>query len=1668
MFKLHRHKSLKPGEKVDFRLSSFQALQVPKGWDKILVSLVSLETGRTTAKTSKAVVRNGTCQWTETLTESIWISQDDASKELEECLFKLIVSMGSSRSSILGEVVINLTNYLSSRASVLVSFPLKKCNHGTILQVKIQCLAPRRDRAEQWKETNPQPEDLNTDYNDMDSRSDGSDIIFTTSVGSTSSNHLGNTSHQGDLGSRDPSFSASESRHSSDSADGSIDRVSFSPGNNLNDGVYNLIGRQDSTGSPNSIPYGTYPSGDLSRSNHSSFNSRASGSSNHHQNQHPVTAMSSMKNVGSSKELLDVAEETIEELRAEARMWERNARKLMFDLEIVKKECSDQSQRQADLNMELSGAYSERDGLKQEIEQLKTLLEESTEKKTATESSSFQAEGITHIQKELEDEIKFQQESNANLTLQMQKTQESNIELVSILQELEETIEKQRLEIDNLSALQSCNCRNDDSGELNLTKGSSLEKTRKASSNLDGAVDDTSNLVSQLMELQESQKSLQTTVQMLEKALEEKNQMIEVERSPRNQTVLDVEAEWRHKLSMKEEYIINLEAKLSGSPSSEDIRLDGGGDPDLTKEIQALKAKVQELERDCNELTDENLELILKLEKSKKDLQSGASFNEVDVFTSTSEPKVSNPGSQILQLEDELNRKEMFSEGVATSHLQGQLIDLQEKCTELEFQLQLSKDKACNLDSQLHKRQAEMQERELEITALQRQLKGYQERKTDKEDQLFVSCVRSENSDPNFPIEISRIFTELDNQLRLALAHARKSCCSVCSHENTNCEDDLDSLAILSSTDTICLKEQAEAILSNFILLNKLLEAKIKCEDALQNKVDIKERDVDDSEAQKKFDQCSLNENARLSIEECESLEMKLEDGVADLRKELVARQSEVEELAASLSLKIEEVDDLRLSHRKIESQVSTLQKEKNHLEENMEIVLREKSIASKCLDDVRHDLMVLSNSVASYASANKTLQRKCSDLESEKHELEVHLCDLEEENIKLSERVSAFEAQLRYLTDEKESSRLELDNSKSLASNLQDEIGRLVTEIEAQKVDFKQKLQDMQKRWSESQEECEYLKRANPKLQITAESLIEECSSLQKLNGELRNQKLELHERCMHLESRLLESRIKFSDCSSKVELLERKLSLVYEDTTLKEKLLSSELDALLHENKEHKEKLVLEMNLINQKYLDKTAEVEKLQREVAHLIDQISATHDERERLASDAILEVPCLRADKAKLEDSLQEVQAKVESSENELATLRVENAAKIQALVDELTVSRQSHELLISDHGKLMRLLEDVKSSEEKFRSTSNGLERKLTSCEYERQQLLEEIASLKTQLQKISQLQDEVLSLKNSLNETKFEKEKLESSLQLLSGDFEELKAERVSLIEKVSSMQEAVSELEDCRHSKVALEEKVLRLKGDLTAIEALCAQDAELKNELSRIKRTSSQFQRKIQHLVEEKDEYLKRVQVLEEELKQKREEKQLQSESSNKDLSEYSESNTNVFTIHEELNPEEKTENINRHGENQKLPSKKADQFSEDRPNLIADQYLGEGNNFHHNDHRSPKGIEVDPLSRIQVLENELSEALEANDMYKEQLRSLLSEEKNSHVDHPNTTEGEGVVRKEGNQRKASSLEAELREMRERYFQMSLKFADVEAQREELVMKLKAQKSGKRWFT
>ncbi|KAI3472016.1 hypothetical protein Pfo_028704 [Paulownia fortunei] len=1234
MFKLQRptNRPSKPRERVDFKFSNFQALQVPKGWDRLFVSLISVETGKTMAKLGKAIVRNGSCQWTETLSESIYLSRDDSSKAYEECLVKLVVSTSSTRSSTLGEATINVAHYTSSRVSAAVSQPLKKCSYGTILQVKIQCLTPRSKTGdEESKNSNSQEKDWNVALHDTDSKSYRSDNSSDSTVRPPRED-LATTSRPLKLDSKEASQSASGTIESFDSLKGSIGRENLSIKNALKSEEYNSHERQVG-GSYDSSPIPDFYSVDKdSPSKQSSLNFRLYRRDDF-QNEAAVNG-SSTTNVGSSKNLLEAAEDTIEELRAEAKMWERNARKLMIDLDISRKEFSDLSKKQAELVMELSAAYAEHDGLKREVEKLKLELQKLTTNQATQEDPIIQSESLVQIKKVLENEIKYQQELNDNLGQQLKRSQESNIELVSVLQELEETIEQQKIEIENLSSLKF------DSTDLENSIARNSEDNR--------------TLLLQLQQLQESEKKLQADVQLLEEALRDKTDELENEQNSNSQILLHVEEDFKYKISAKEEEIASLEATLSGYAK------------------ESLREKVQELEKDCAELTDENLELLFKLKDSNKtDIRKCASFDSMSsehpTVCPSDESEVSDPKFQISHLEDDLKKK-------------------------------------------------------------------------------------SSEEVQNAGFRSSEHFIEISKQLDKTFQLLMKPWCGVSSDESETCNDFFHGLMIASKGNTTTTNMSAEYILSFLQELNKLLETRItESDEILRNyEIEIKERNDIIADAKKKI------KDSILEVQELEISKAESNENYANLMKELDQKRSEVDLIEANLLSKEQETNFL------------LQQKEPSRAE--YELALRERNISSKCLENLQNDLTALRDTVSSHVSANANLERNLEVLERKRHELVDTLSGLQEENMQLQECISGLETQVRQLKDEKEFYLQETDNFKSVAMSLQDEIQKLKIEMGIQILDLKQKSEDTQKQLLGAQEQCEYLKEENKTLQASAESFAQESMKLQNSNSELK----------------------------------------VQDDFALRENTLKSEVDALVKENSYPKEKLALEESLHQMFWRRQQS------------------------------------LRAFRKRSQSELTVNKHNAALQESEL---------KVQDLTGQLAASKQSHERLMADHERILKLLANYKKSEEKLKTDLNDLELKHTISDYECQQLTKEMGILKAQLQNISGLQDEISILKSELKGCRLDKGKLEFALQTVYGDYEELKAENISFSEKISILQDAMSEFEECKRNKIALEEKLLQMEKELTAKEIICIQNADLKNELTEVKRANMQFQKKMYRLEEEK---------------------------------------------------------------------------------------------------------------------------------------------------------------------------------------------------------------------
>ncbi|KAJ4966112.1 hypothetical protein NE237_017961 [Protea cynaroides] len=143
MSRISKWKVEKVKVKVVFRLQ-FHATHIPQtGWDKLFVSFIPADSGKATAKTTKVNVRNGTCKWSDPIYETTRLLLDPRTKEYDDKLYKLVVAMGSSRSSFLGEANINLADYADASKPCTVALPLHGCDSGALLHVTVQLLTSK-------------------------------------------------------------------------------------------------------------------------------------------------------------------------------------------------------------------------------------------------------------------------------------------------------------------------------------------------------------------------------------------------------------------------------------------------------------------------------------------------------------------------------------------------------------------------------------------------------------------------------------------------------------------------------------------------------------------------------------------------------------------------------------------------------------------------------------------------------------------------------------------------------------------------------------------------------------------------------------------------------------------------------------------------------------------------------------------------------------------------------------------------------------------------------------------------------------------------------------------------------------------------------------------------------------------------------------------------------------------------------------------------------------------------------------------------------------------------------------------------------------------------------------------------------------------------------------
>ena len=139
------------------------------------------------------------------------------------------------------------------------------------------------------------------------------------------------------------------------------------------------------------------------------------------------------------------SDSTTEKLKSEISNLLRQAELSELELQSLRKQLVKECKKGQDLTRKHVDLKEERDALKEECEQLKSMKKCTHEE--LPDRLTFEREASRILLEEMRQELDYEKDLNRNLRLQLQKTQDSNTELIVAVRDLEEMLEPRNKEI---------------------------------------------------------------------------------------------------------------------------------------------------------------------------------------------------------------------------------------------------------------------------------------------------------------------------------------------------------------------------------------------------------------------------------------------------------------------------------------------------------------------------------------------------------------------------------------------------------------------------------------------------------------------------------------------------------------------------------------------------------------------------------------------------------------------------------------------------------------------------------------------------------------------------------------------------------------------------------------------------------------------------------------------------------------------------------------------------------------------------------------------------------------------------------------------------------------------------------------------------------------------
>ncbi|WVZ23551.1 hypothetical protein V8G54_002095 [Vigna mungo] len=435
---MFRWRSEKHKVKAVFKLHFHVTQMVQSGVESLVLSIVPGDIGKVTTRLEKAAIRGGVCRWENPVYETIKLFQEPKTGKFSERVYYFVVSTGLSKASSFGEVSVDFSEYAEATKPSTVSLPIKNSHCEAVLHVTIQRLQENNDKRQQedCEDTELKPNDrslrtyLSNGEIDASSKSDSSEDVSAKANGNGAELSADcRTSSGSDI--------------TTLSSDGSSGLDTPRELGVINGGIHS-----NNNGFLSDVSHTSDPQKPAVNDIHQRSHWDWSGGSEH--------SLSTDGSTNGSQDALprerspQTSDVEIGRLKAELAALARQVDVSDLELQTLRKQIVKESKRGQELSKEIVCVKEERDALKIECDNLRSFHKRMEEAKLSNRPPLDSGDLCTLVE-EIKQELKFEKELNANLQLQLKKTQESNADLVLAVQDLDEMLEQKNREMCSLS-----------------------------------------------------------------------------------------------------------------------------------------------------------------------------------------------------------------------------------------------------------------------------------------------------------------------------------------------------------------------------------------------------------------------------------------------------------------------------------------------------------------------------------------------------------------------------------------------------------------------------------------------------------------------------------------------------------------------------------------------------------------------------------------------------------------------------------------------------------------------------------------------------------------------------------------------------------------------------------------------------------------------------------------------------------------------------------------------------------------------------------------------------------------------------------------------------------------------------------------------------------------